>query len=145
MSKELSKYPRIDFKFAFFVAAFVLLFLPMMSDVQAKTVNLNKSVSSGKSTRIDTFMGWNNDCSFQTIDIDVVGSPTSGSARAKVINSKISKAQSGRAGKCLGKSIKGLGLYYKSKSGFHGTDKVKVKMKVRGQPPVTFIYRIKVR
>ena len=145
MSNRLSKFSVVFSNVFVLFAVFGLLFLPSVTDVQAKTVSLNKSVSSGKSTRIDTFMGWNNDCSFQTIDIDVVGSPTSGSARAKVINSKISKAQSGKAGKCLGRSIKGLGLYYKSKSGFHGIDNVKVKMKVRGQPPVTFKYRIKVR
>ena len=145
MPYKLSKFP-VNYSNLFLLfAMFGLLFLPSVTEVQAKTVSLNKSVSSGKSTRIDTFMGWNNDCSFQTIDIDVVGKPTSGSARAKVINSKISKAQSGKAGKCLGRSIKGLGLFYKSKTGFHGIDNVKVKMKVRGQPPVTFRYRIKVR
>ena len=111
----------------------------------AKTLNYTKSVQSGKKVRIDTFMGWNNDCSFQTINIDVVGKPSSGSATANVINSKISRAQAGNAGKCLGRSIKGLGLYYKSRSGFHGTDRLKVKMKVRGQAPVYFNYVIKVR
>lgn len=113
--------------------------------VHAKTVRVSKTVSSGKRVQIDRYMGWNNDCSFQTINIDVVQKPKSGSTNAKVVNSKISNAQSGSAGKCFGKSIKGLGIYYKSKSGYHGRDAMKIKMKVRGQAPVIFIYNIKVR
>ena len=113
--------------------------------VHAKTVRISKSVSSGKRVQIDRYMGWNNDCSFQTINIDVVQKPKSGSTDARVVNSKISKAQSGSSGKCFGKPIKGLGVYYKSKSGYRGQDSMKIRMKVRGQAPVTFIYNIKVR
>lgn len=130
----------------FMIPGLVLIALAGTSTlVHAKTVHVSKSVSSGKRVQIDRYMGWNNDCSFQTINIDVVQKPKSGSTNAKVVNSKISKAQSGSAGKCFGKSIKGLGIYYKSKSGYRGRDAMKIKMKVRGQAPVIFIYNINVR
>ena len=39
---------------------------------QAKTVRISKTVSSGKRVLIDRYIGWNNDCRFQIINIDVV-------------------------------------------------------------------------
>ena len=127
------------------MAMFALLFLPAFTEGQAKTVSLNKSVSSGKSTKIDVYQGWNKDCSFLTIDIYILRKPTSGSARAKVVNSKITRAEVGRVGSCTGKPTKGLAIYYKSKPGYHGVDNLTVKMKARGYPSVTFKYRIRVR
>lgn len=129
-----------------FVSGMVLIAVAATSTfTQAKTVRISKSVSSGKRVQVDRYMGWNNDCTFQSINIDVVQKPKSGSTNARVVNSKISRAQSGSAGKCLGRSIKGLGIYYKSKSGFHGRDTMKIRMKARGQAPVIFIYNIKIR
>ncbi len=60
----------------------------------AKTVSYSKSASSGKTQKIDSFFGWKDDCSFQTIDLKIVKQPANGSVSPKVENSRISAATS---------------------------------------------------
>lgn len=104
----------------------------------------SKDVLAGQSIKIDTFMGWNNDCSFQSLDVSISKKPTHGKASPKIVSSRISLAQVGSAGKCLGRSIRGLAIFYRSQKEFKGADKISVRMKVRGQSPVFFHYNITV-
>lgn len=112
---------------------------------EAKTVSYSRSASSGKPQKIDVYSGWNDDCSFLTINVNVVKKPKSGAVTPRVEMSTIHAAQQGSAGKCLGKPTRGLAVYYRSKPGFKGRDSFTVRMGVRGQAPVDFVYNVSVR
>ena len=122
----------------------VLVFM-LMAPFANAAKTYSKVAKSGKSAKIDTFMGWNDDCSFQTLDISISKRPAHGKASPKVVRSRISQAQVGSAGKCIGKPIRGLAIYYRSKRGYRGSDRFTVRMKVRGQQAVFFHYNINVR
>ncbi len=111
----------------------------------AKTFHYSKTVKSGKQTKLDHFMGWKNDCTFLTIKIDIVERPKFGKASPRIVDARIRKAQVGSTGKCKGRKVKGLGIFYRSKRGYRGGDKLKIRMKVPGQRPVNYVYKIKVR
>lgn len=110
----------------------------------ARTQTYSKSASAGKSKKIDSYFGWKNDCSFETIDVKIVKPPKSGSVTPRVEMSRISAAQLGSAGKCLGKPTRALSVYYRSKAGFKGQDSFSVRMSVGGQS-VDFVYNVSVR
>jgi hypothetical protein len=126
---------------AFAVIALLVSAIP----VAAKTVNYSRTATSGKSQWIDAYFGWADDCSFMTIDVDVVDSPAHGSVSPRIENRKITSAQVGSTGACLGKPTKAVAVYYKSKAGYRGQDAFTVRMKVGTQAPVFFVYRVTVR
>jgi hypothetical protein len=112
---------------------------------QSQTRSYSRTASSGKSQWIDAYFGWNNDCSFKTINVDVVTPPANGQVSPKVETRKITNAQIGATGNCLGKPTKAVAVYYRSKSGYRGVDRFKVKMTVGGSAPVFFNYSVVVR
>lgn len=126
------------------MVASICLVMACVSAAQSANT-YSKEARSGKSVKIDTFMGWNDDCSFQSLDVSISKRPAHGKASPKVVRSRISKAQVGSAGKCLGRRIRGLAVYYRSQKRFKGADRFTVRMKVRGQSPVFFHYNITVR
>ena len=52
------------------------LVLALAHCAQAETIS--KSVPSGQSSKIDHFTGWNDDCSFKSLNIDIVSKPSHG-------------------------------------------------------------------
>lgn len=127
------------------VVATVMVLAAALSSADAKTVRQSKSAKSGQSQWIDAFFGWNDDCSFKTINIDIVERPEHGSVSPRVETQRITQAQVGSTGKCLGRPTKAVAIYYKSKSGYRGRDDFKVRMRVGGQSPVFFVYQVNVR
>lgn len=125
----------------FAAIAVLLLVLPAMA--QAKSYS--RTATSGKSQWIDAYYGWNNDCSFKTINVDVVEQAGHGQVSPKIETRKITRAQVGSVRNCLGKPTRAVAVYYKSKSGYRGTDRFKVRMSVGGGAPVFFSYAVNVR
>ncbi len=128
--------------FAIPVFALALALPPSVGN--AKTVNQLRNAPTGKSHWIDAYYGWNDDCSFKTINVDVVDPPANGAVTPRIENQRIKQAQVGNTGACVGKPTKAVAVYYKSKSGYRGSDAFTVRMSVAGQPPVFFVYRVNV-
>jgi hypothetical protein len=106
---------------------------------------LQKSAPSGKSAKIDEYTGWNNDCSFLTINVNVSSPPSHGAVTSRVARGRITNAAVGSAGSCFGKPTRVLQVYYRSRAGYRGTDTFSVDMSVRGQPTKRFTYAVSVR
>ncbi len=117
----------------------------VISGANAQTKSYSRSAKSGKSQWIDAYYGWNNDCSFKTINVDVVGQPSNGRVSPKIETRKITSAQIGSTRQCLGKPTRAVSVYYKSKGGYRGMDRFKVRMSVGGGAPVFFNYTVSVR
>ncbi len=105
-----------------------------------------RSANSGQKKWMDEYSGWNNDCSFMTIDVDVVEPPAHGKVTPRPEIKRIPKvAKRGSSGACAGRKMKALVVYYTSKPGYRGRDRFKVRMKARGQSPAYFVYNVNVR
>ncbi len=122
-------------------AAFALV----AQGADAQNRSYSRLAKSGKTQWIDAYFGWNDDCSFKTINVDVVDQPSHGQVSPKIENSKITAAQIGSTRDCLGKPTRAVAVYYKSKGGYRGTDSFKVRMSVGGSAPVFFNYTVSVR
>lgn len=105
----------------------------------------NKTAKSGSSQWIDAYYGWNADCSFRTINVDVVSGPRHGKVTPKVEIQRITSAQIGSMGACKGKKTKAVAVYYRSKRGYRGRDRFRVRMSLAGSRPVFYTYNINVR
>ena len=102
------------------------------------------SAPAGKTVWVDTYMGWKDNCSPQLVNIDIVSPPKHGTVTPKPKNEVIRHARIGQASTCNGRTVKGLGVYYKSKSGYRGADSFAVRISVGGQP-ASFSYVVNVR
>lgn len=101
-------------------------------------------VASGQSKRVDAYLGWNNDCSQMSINIDVVGKPRHGTLSHRFVTETIRKASIGGVKNCYGKKVRALALYYKSKRGYRGSDSFSVRISTGGKP-ANYNYNIAVR
>lgn len=127
----------------FFALPFVAVALAVSAPAAAKAQGF-KSARSGKTQWIDAYYGWNNDCSFKTINVNVVSKPKHGTVSPKVEMQRIKQAQIGSVGKCAGKPTKAVAVYYRSKPGYRGTDRFRIQMSVGGQSKY-FNYTVNVR
>ena len=87
----------------------------------ASAATLSKTAASGKTTKIDEYTGWNNDCSFLTISVNVSSAPAHGTVTSKVARGRITNAAVGSAGSCFGKPTRVLQVYYRGKAGYQGS------------------------
>src|SRR5215213_11368167 len=109
------------------------LAVPLAIPPVATAATLSKTAMAGKVTKIDEYTGWNNDCSFLTISVDVSSPPSHGTVTSKVARGRITNAAVGSAGRCFGRPTRVLQVYYRARPGFRGTDTFAVDMTVRGQ------------
>ena len=130
---------------AFSVAAIAFGMTALAFDADAQQRSYSRSANSGQSQWMDEYYGWNNDCSFKTINVDVVERPRNGSVSPRIRRSRIQQAQVGTATHCIGRPTRAVAVYYRSRKGFRGTDRFRVRMRVAGQPAVTFTYTVQVR
>ena len=123
--------------------ALILAVLFPVTPALAKTIS--KTVAPGRASNIDHYTGWNNDCSFMVIKIDVATKPAHGSVSTRITNGRIAAhADIGSAGTCAGKPTKVLNLYYNPAPGYHGSDSFSVNMSSGGSPQ-SYYYEITVR
>ncbi len=121
-----------------FLAAAIALAAPTAAQAQGF-----KSAKSGKTQWIDAYYGWNNDCSFKTINVNVAQKPQHGTVSPKVEMQRITRAQIGSVGNCAGKPTKAVAVYYRSKPGYRGIDRFRIQMSVGGQSKY-FNYTVRV-
>jgi hypothetical protein len=107
---------------------------------------ISKTVPSGVKTKIDHYTGWNDDCSFKSLDIQVTTPPAHGEIASRIANGVIpSDAKIGSSGVCAGKPTKVLEVYYKSARGYKGPDSFTVDMSFGGSSAKDFSYSVDVR
>jgi hypothetical protein len=84
---------------------------------------LQRSVQSGKELRIFTYSRWNNECEGQDPPgVEILNSPAHGTASLRPGTSTVKYIREGTRD-CTGHVFPGLGVWYVSEPGFHGTDK----------------------
>jgi hypothetical protein len=106
-----------------------LIALLSTSIAPAMAGTISKTVAAGRASNVDHYTGWNNDCSFMLIKIDVTTKPAHGSVSTRITSGRISgHADIGSAGSCAGKPTKVLQLYYKPAPGYRGSDSFTVNM-----------------
>ncbi len=123
--------------------------LPIVCAALAATAagaeTLSKTVPAGQTTKLDHYTGWNDDCSFLEIAVNVLAKPAHGEVSHRIANGVIpANAKLGSAGSCAGKPTKVLELYYRPAKGFHGADTLTVEMTNGAQRSTTFTYEITV-
>ncbi len=101
-------------------------------------------VASGKSKRVDAYLGWKNDCSQMPINIDVVRKPRHGTLSHRFVTETIRKASIGGVRNCYGKKVRALAIYYKSDRGYRGSDSLSVRISIGGKP-ANYNYNIAIR
>jgi hypothetical protein len=111
----------------------------------AQTNHLTRSVAAGSTTKIDHYTGWNNDCSFLMINIDIIQKPSHGTITPRVSQGQITNANIGSTGSCLGKPSRVLEIYYRAAKGFRGQDSFSVNMRTPNSAPVTYVYSVTVQ
>ena len=108
----------------------------------AAAVSRNKSVPAGRATMLDAYSGWNNDCSFLVIKVNITAPPAHGKISTRIGHGFIREANEGSVGSCLGKPTRVLQLWYTPKRGYHGSDTVSVLAGAGN--PTTYYYSITV-
>jgi hypothetical protein len=112
----------------------------------AHAESIEKSVPGDRSTKIDHYTGWNDDCSFKEISVDVIANPSHGTVTHHIANGRIpAEAKIGSSGACAGKPTQVLELFYRPTRGFRGVDGFSVNLRVGSSPAHVFEYRLTVQ
>jgi hypothetical protein len=123
--------------------------LPIVCAALAATTagaeTLSRSAPSGRTTKLDHYTGWKDDCSFLEIAVNVLTKPAHGEVSHRIASGIIpADAKLGSSGSCAGKPTKVLELYYRPAKGFRGADTLTVEMTDGFQHSTTFTYEISV-
>jgi hypothetical protein len=105
-----------------------------------------RDVFSGNEVRIAHMNNVNADCSSGSVpDVRVITKPANGDIRLEPLRTVIDRRGEDRRMHCNGKEVEGLGLFYKSRDGFVGQDKVTVDVDYKNGTVKRFVYSIAVR
>ena len=106
---------------------------------------LSKRVPANKSSTLDLYMRWSNDCkNLGTIKSGFSKKASHGSVRPSVVTASIpSSADFGNAS-CAGKKIKALRVSYTPSKGYKGSDSVTVWVDYGGTGRTSYTYNITV-
>jgi hypothetical protein len=126
-----------------------IVFLSLMllqANATARADTISKLVPADRSSEIDHYTGWNDDCSFKEISVNVVANPAHGVVISRIADGKIaSHASIGSSGSCAGKPTKVLELFYRPARGYHGEDRFSVNLSVGNSSPVVYDYDVTVQ
>lgn len=114
----------------------------------AQELKLTRSAESGVDTRIAHERAWDRSCVSFPVTVSITKNPVNGTASvAPGITSTLpaNTPASGNTGSCAGKTITGITVRYKSKSGFHGTDSVSYNVASGSQPTQARVIVINVK
>ena len=93
----------------------------------AQELTLTRSAESGVDTRVAHERAWDRNCNALPVKVSITKNPVNGAVSvAPGVTSTLpaNTPAAGSPGTCAGKTITGITIRYKSKSGFHGTDSV---------------------
>jgi hypothetical protein len=103
------------------------------------------NATSGKQARLSAFWAYGEDCRTRPFDLQTTAKPQNGILISKAITRKIvASAEQGFETKCVGKTTKAIEVFYKSKSGFKGKDRVKLRVIDRGKT-FNYVFNLVVR
>jgi len=111
----------------------------------AKDLTLTRKAQSGVETRIVYERAWNRDCQALPTTVTVTQVPKNGAISVVQGTSTIPPRtpNSGEtADNCVGKTVAGNEVHYKSSTGFHGTDSVTYSVTNDGKPAGTRVITI---
>lgn len=119
----------------------VLVATPLITFDQAQGKDFTGALinaTSGKQARLSAFWAFGADCGTRTFDLKTTARPKNGTLISRVITRKIiASAETNFDKRCVGKTTKAIEMFYKSKPGFKGKDRVKLTVKDSGK---TFNY-----
>ncbi len=82
-----------------------------------------RTVAAGKTTMINHHESWHGECEQGPLaTIDITKQPSHGKINVTIQMQKIEKNEIGGGDKCIGRSVKGVAVYYTPQNGFTGTD-----------------------
>ena len=114
----------------------------------AQELKLTRSAESGVDTRIAHERAWDRSCVSLPVTVSITKNPVNGTVSvAPGITSTLpaNTPAAGNTGTCAGKTITGITVRYKSKSGFHGTDSVSYTDASGSQPAQARVIVINVK
>ena len=114
----------------------------------AQELTLTRSAESGVDTRIAHERAWDRKCDALPVQVSITKNPVNGTVSVLPGVTSILPANtpaSGSTGTCAGKTITGITVRYKSKSGFHGTDSVSYTVVSGGRPAQARVIVINVK
>ena len=107
---------------------------------------LKKDVFSGNEFRFAAMNTVNTDCSSGPIpEVRIVTQPVNGEIRMQQIRYVVDRSADDRRVHCNGKEVDALGLFYKSRDGFVGEDKLSVDVDYKTGTVRRYLYVIVVR
>ncbi|POF34861.1 hypothetical protein CLV41_1011321 [Roseibium marinum] len=100
----------------------LLIFLSVSSLAQADTIR--RSIPANKTSSVGAHATYNAQCMPSSIPkMKIAKQPENGTVSFKQVAFKLSED----AGRCAGRQVKGIAVYYKPKRGFRGQDEFKVR------------------
>lgn len=125
--------------------AVVLATLVLAASQVAHAETLSKRVPANKSSTLDLYMRWSNDCkNLGTITSGFSQSPSHGSVRPSVVTAPIPGSADFGNASCAGKRIKALKVTYTPKKGYRGADSVTVWVNYGATGRTSYTYNITV-
>lgn len=127
------------------IAAALIAIVATLAAFSASAETLAKRVPANKTSTLDLYMRWSNDCkNLGTISSGFSKKASHGSVRPSVITAPIpSSADFGNAS-CAGKRIKALRLTYTPKKGYRGPDSVTLWVDYGASGKTSYTYNITV-
>jgi len=113
----------------------------------ARDLQLTRDATSGVDSRIAYERAWDRNCKALPTSVSVMQQPKNGTISVVEGTSTIpaSTPNSGSSGDCVGKTVTGNEVHYKSNAEFHGTDSVTYSVTNNGVPAGTRIITIVVK
>lgn len=126
-------------------AVLLVTMAALLATPAAQAETLSKSVPANKTSTLDLYMRWSNDCkNLGTIKSGFSKKASHGSVRPSVVTAPIpSSADFGNAS-CAGKRIKALRITYTPKKGYKGSDSVTVWVDYGSTGRTSYTYNITV-
>src|SRR5688500_9199800 len=104
----------------------------------AHAESINRTVASGKQTRMTGYYTWTRDCVPTSGIVKVVRKPEHGTLSTRIVPVTIGRGQLYGREDCAGTPAKALQVDYKSKPGFRGTDTFELDITFGGTGRQTF-------
>ncbi|MEZ5924685.1 MAG: hypothetical protein R3D57_09930 [Hyphomicrobiaceae bacterium] len=112
---------------------------------QATAETLSKRLPANKTSTLDLYMRWSNDCkNLGTISSGFSKKPGHGTVRPSVVTAPIPSSADFGTAACAGKRIKALRISYTPKKGYRGPDSVTVWVNYGSTGQTSYTYNITV-
>lgn len=126
-------------------AAFALLAATILMAGPVAAETLSKRVPANKTSTLDLYMRWSNDCkNLGTITSGFSQKASHGTVRPSVVTASIPSSADFGSASCAGKKIKALRVSYTPSKGYKGSDSVTVWVDYGATGRTSYTYNITV-